>query len=291
MTEDDAFDEESGPIRWVPILVVLVAIAGFVTLAWYAYRAGTQSLRDEDLLLIEADKAPMKEAPEDPGGMKFPHQDKTIYEAFSTEPVQRPKVERVLPGPEEPMEKPAATFSGETKTWVNEKLQPESPPEKTVSVMDPPPEPAPAPTEKTEAPQPAQTEPVKEKPAASASVPEASSTPASAPKVAEAKKEEAEKAAKPAPAPSSVPSTGAGARIQLGSYGSEKEAAANWEKMKRKHGSLLSGASHRVVRADLGAKGVFYRLQAGPLESPAAAKELCAKLTVQGQACILASGK
>ena len=106
--------------RWLPGVVVISALTGFSVLAWYAYTTSTQSSNEEDLLVVEADKTPMKEKPLDPGGMKFPNQDKTVFETFSNGAQQPPKVERVLPAPEEPMPKNIDT-SG-TKTWVNEKL-------------------------------------------------------------------------------------------------------------------------------------------------------------------------
>ncbi len=91
-----------------------------MALAWYAYHAGTQSTKDEDLLVVEADKTPMKEKPLDPGGMKFPNQDKTIFETFSN--AQPPKVERVLPAPEEPLPQ-EMPIRPETTTWMNDKAQ------------------------------------------------------------------------------------------------------------------------------------------------------------------------
>ena len=106
--------------RWLPGVVVVSALTGFSVLAWYAYTTSTQSSNEEDLIVVEADKTPMKEKPLDPGGMKFPNQDKTVFETFSNGTQQQPKVERVLPAPEEPLPKNIDT-SG-TKTWVNEKL-------------------------------------------------------------------------------------------------------------------------------------------------------------------------
>ncbi len=54
-------------------------------------------------------------------------------------------------------------------------------------------------------------------------------------------------------------------RIQLGSLNSASAAEAEWRRRKRRQRDLLEALRPRVQRADLGAKGVFYRLQAGPL--------------------------
>ena len=110
--------------RWVPFAVVSFAFAGFIGLAWYAYHSGTQTIREEDLVVIEADRTPIKEKPEDPGGMKFPNQDKTVFETFAGSGNQQPpRVERVLPPPEEPLQKQVDT--SQTQSYVNEKLRKE----------------------------------------------------------------------------------------------------------------------------------------------------------------------
>jgi hypothetical protein len=43
--DDDLLDDEiptGGPMHWLPRLVVAVTVFGFIGLAWYAYRTGTQ---------------------------------------------------------------------------------------------------------------------------------------------------------------------------------------------------------------------------------------------------------
>ena len=53
---DESASHSAG--RFLPAVVVMGALAGFTTLAWYAYHAGAQSTREDDLLVVEADKAP-----------------------------------------------------------------------------------------------------------------------------------------------------------------------------------------------------------------------------------------
>lgn len=102
-------DDDDGEVSKIskfapsPNMILLGAVSGFILLAWYAYNAGTPPPREDDLLVIEADKTPVKEIPKNPSGMEFPNQDKTIFETFSTNK-QPDKVERVLPPPEEPIE-------------------------------------------------------------------------------------------------------------------------------------------------------------------------------------------
>lgn len=333
LADDNAAENSaSGVRRFVPMLVVAMAMSGFGGLAWYAYHAGSNAVSEEDLLLIEADKSPLKETPSDPGGMKFPHQDKTVFEAFSSQSGGEAQVERVIPAPEEPMEKPVAS-TGETKTWVNEKLRGKS---ETVE----PEEMDKAIAAQTAATAPAQEETAEKaaakagatpleadrsakqdrglKPAvvaselagvapsadAKAAVEISTSQPAdvlsSAAVVAaavatktEAKPAERKSKERPIVEKTEKPAAkaNAAARVQLGAYKSEAEARSEWAKIARRNANALSGKTPMVVRADLGEKGVFYRLQVHGLNGSAEAKELCTMLQAKGQACILPAGK
>ena len=68
---------------------------------------------------------------------------------------------------------------------------------------------------------------------------------------------------------------------------SEADAQTVWKKVQVANKDLLGNLSLDIQRADLGAKGVFFRLRAGPLDE-AAAKSLCAELTKRNQGCIVA---
>lgn len=105
--EEPEDDQQSGALskmpKWLPSVILLGSVFGFILLAYYSYQNGGKPVKEEDLLVVEADKTPMKEKPTDAGGMQFPNQDKTIYETFSSGAAPLAKVERVLPAPEEPM--------------------------------------------------------------------------------------------------------------------------------------------------------------------------------------------
>lgn len=272
--------------RWLPRLVVAGTIAGFVALAWYAYRTGTQSIHDDDLLVIEADRTPVKEKPADPGGMKFPNQDKTIFETFANNPQMPPKVERLLPAPEEPNTKQLDT-SG-TKTWINEKLHQKEEdvvaPERIINTQTPPPvDAARHETSNTivSYTNKAAEDKEPEKPVVSAPP----VTTGNVSIVPDAVKEELPAEEEPKKAP---PVKAAGkSKVQLGAYRSEKEAKEAFAKIQKKF-SALADASPIVVKADLGKKGIYYRLRVGGFADDAAAKEFCKGLSAKGQACIVA---
>ena len=112
--------------------------------------------------------------------------------------------------------------------------------------------------------------------------------PQEAPVVVEAPKPVAPKPApKVEPAPVAVAPATSGERVQLGAFRSNAEAEKNWKKIARAHSSLLKGKPHQVVRADLGSKGVFYRLRVAGFNDAEAAKELCKSLSAKGQGCFL----
>lgn len=258
----------TGVARFVPAAVVISAFAGFVALAWYAYHNGAQSLKEEDLIVVEAEKTPMKEKPLDPGGMKFPNQDKTIFDNFAGGMQSPPRVERVLPHPEEPMARNMDT--SQTTTWVNDKVS--------------------KPAEAGEQPveQPLQTSP---KVGDLTYVPPAETAPAADIKSVQGDDVKtyhnavkpkdtavAEQAVAQAPAKPAAKGTG---KVQLGAYRSDKEARDAFSKIQKRF-SDLAGKKPQVVKADLGNKGIFYRLRVAGVD----AKSLCQSLSAKGQACM-----
>jgi cell division septation protein DedD len=98
--------------------------------------------------------------------------------------------------------------------------------------------------------------------------------------------------AKPAPAAVSPPPATAkpvpagAAMLQIGSFKSEGDAMAAWKGYQAKHGGLLAGVGPDVQKADLGDKGVWYRLRVGPFAGKDAAATLCGRLKAEGGACI-----
>src|ERR1700722_19223590 len=99
--DDDS--ESSGFFRWLQAIVVLFAFGGFFGLAWYAYKSG-DSMDDKDIELVKVEKTPVKEAPENPGGMQIPNQDKSVYSLIDNNgKADKPVVERIMPATEEPV--------------------------------------------------------------------------------------------------------------------------------------------------------------------------------------------
>jgi cell division septation protein DedD len=66
----------------------------------------------------------------------------------------------------------------------------------------------------------------------------------------------------------------------------EKEVQSSFRALQAKYPKLLGGREPMVRRADLGAKGVYYRAVVGPFVSAERANELCANLKAAGGNCI-----
>lgn len=95
----------------------------------------------------------------------------------------------------------------------------------------------------------------------------------------------------PATIPDTVPApvvtaTSGGYVVQLAAFRDEASALSAFSKLQKKYGAELSGTQSDIQRADLGDKGIYYRLRAGYMDK-AAAVALCDQLSKQGQSCFV----
>lgn len=67
-------------------------------------------------------------------------------------------------------------------------------------------------------------------------------------------------------------------RVQLASFRTPAEAERAWAALARRAGDAMGATPRIIARADLGDRGVFHRLQAGPLKGRNAAHELCDRI-------------
>lgn len=88
----------------------------------------------------------------------------------------------------------------------------------------------------------------------------------------------------------SEPAPITGWSVQVASAISEDAAWSTWKKMKAKH-RALEGKTPVVVRADLGAKGTFYRVRLTGYEKQADAKSACTALKSKGVACFISKAR
>jgi clan AA aspartic protease (TIGR02281 family) len=77
-------------------------------------------------------------------------------------------------------------------------------------------------------------------------------------------------------------------RIRLGATSSAEAAREEWARLKREHPNLLGKLTAVTIPVDLGDKGLFYRIEAGPLTDAGAADRLCAELKQRMIGCAIA---
>lgn len=75
--------------------------------------------------------------------------------------------------------------------------------------------------------------------------------------------------------------------VHVASLRSAATAEENWTEIVGKHRSLLAGMGHTVAKVDLGAKGTWYRVLAGPYTNADKAEELCDRLWQGGIWCLV----
>lgn len=87
--------------------------------------------------------------------------------------------------------------------------------------------------------------------------------------------------------PSTMENTMAGPQpgVHLASYRSLKQAERGWAQIRRAHQSVLGDMSHEVSKVNLGRKGTYFRLKAGPLASDGEARQVCGQLKRRRQFC------
>ncbi len=285
--DDDYNDFDGDGLRWMSIMVVLLVIFGFFSLAWYAYQMSSEQMSDEEVVLITADESEFREAPEDPGGMNIPHQDKTVYETVTTmdseDDTQRitspseevPLVTRELGGAAEWIKGRGEPTSAEAKLEVLEKAvasvqRDEDAEQKNISafIKQQEKEVLGAVDELAELPAPIIAyEPVTKNPLVETVKPK----PVAKPRPKAAPKKKAAAAAK--------------YRVQLAALKSQAEADKTWSRMK-KSSSLLIGKSHVVNKVKV--KGTtYYRLRVGAYQTRASANAFCSKLKAAKISCLV----
>lgn len=280
---DDVFDDEyygrsgrrarrASPLGLIAGIVIGAALAGGG--AWYMFRVpeGKGPVATGPSV-VKAEATPYKIKPENPGGMQVENQDKLVYDRLAKADAPA-RVENLLPPPEQPKAPPVPTertappapppkVDSEVQGIVSDMIKNMEAQQAAAKAALPPdaaiklpevkaPEPAPAPA--------VATAPV---PAPAPTLPQQVAT------------------AAPAPAPEGS------FLVQLAAARSEDQAMGEWNRVKGKHEQMFAGLTPSVIRADLGERGVFFRLRAGPLPDRAAADAMCTALKAENEACIV----
>ena len=253
--------------RVATVFLGLAVVGGALGGAGYWFYNQGQPIQDDgNLPILLPDPSPIKIRPEDPGGMEVPHRETTVYDQLSDVDPDANVVLQELPdmprAPEVTATPKAPEDAAETET--SDATQAAAPETKA--------EPA------VEAPEIAAPELTDAQKAVAA---------------AEDRAGEAQTEEKAAPEPAPVPQTTTAAaapgafRVQLASVREESGAATEWKRLSSKNKDLLGNLEMFVQRIEIEGKGVFYRLQAGPLGDAGAAEKLCADLKERNVGCLI----
>ena len=77
-----------------------------------------------------------------------------------------------------------------------------------------------------------------------------------------------------------------GWRVQVASVKNEDVAKSTWARLQSAHGDVMANLRMQAVRVDLGDKGVWYRVQGGPLDEKQA-QNVCSMLKTRKADCVL----
>lgn len=273
------------PKRLITAGIALGAVAAFGIGIWFAYDQGVKRGASGAPPLIRADQTPTKVAPENPGGMQVPNQDKQIYERLPGNTAQAPagQTERLLPPPERPSAAPTQPGAPQPNVATSPSV---TVPNRSAQTV---PNRTDAPSATTTIPgQPAPAAQTQNAPGQPQSVTPPSQSASQPPRTAAAPTPAPAQTQAPAPAARSVTATpGGSARIQLASLKDQAAATATWNQLQKKFPEILGGLQPSYERVEIANKGTFIRLQAGPLKDRADAQAACNALAAKNQGCIV----
>lgn len=75
--------------------------------------------------------------------------------------------------------------------------------------------------------------------------------------------------------------------VQLGSFRSEDSANSEWQRLQRTFDDDFGNRQLNIVRADLGDRGIFYRVRTGPFASSEQAAATCDNMARHDQPCLV----
>jgi len=251
---DDEVEEEEHSRLPLLIVIALLVLAAFAGVVWLAYNQGVARGRAGAAVIIAAPDGPVRTAPANTGDSETPYTGLKVY-GQPVAPEQEAQGSTLAPEPQVEVRtntiEPAPAKPARTVT--------EAPPVR----LNPPAAPA-------------AVAPPLPPPAATATV----VPPAPPPVVAQAA---------PPPSASASSAVSGKAVLQIGAYETPEIANSEWTAFKKRHAATVGGLTEDVQRADLGPKGIWYRLRVGPFADKAVANTACEKLKAEGGTCFVAA--
>ncbi|MGH7076290.1 MAG: SPOR domain-containing protein [Stellaceae bacterium] len=269
----------------VRVWLVAGIVAVFAGLAWtWAFQRVPGAMMTGGAPLLVADRQPTRERPANPGGLQVVNIDPLSYDSGRAPP----KIEDILPAPEKPLPQPApavaemaptpAAPSAQATTSPNRATPTSAPVEQASAAM-----PSAIEVSMTMAPPPPKPHPPRLMAARAAPV---KPVPRYKPQPVAVRV-----TPKPPPAPRAVAvpavaTVGSGGYLQLAAVRSPSDALRIGKRLRRRYGGLLRAFAFNYRPIDLGARGVFYRITAGPM-APSRAVAICTALKRRGADCLV----
>jgi cell division septation protein DedD len=235
------------------VMVSIAAIASFGSVVWWAHnqdvKAGGRGLEP---LVVQAPTTPTRMKPENAGGLVPPNQDKEVFNRLAPGTVPN-QPEKLLPGavtprlPANGLPIPAAP----------------RPPDAEVATKTPTP---------LQGATPAAVTPGGPTPAPTVVEPKAAAPSESGPSIASLI--------------DNISGPVGGWRVQVASVKNEDVAKSTWARLQSAHGDVMANLRMQAVRVDLGERGVWYRVQAGPLDEKQA-QSICGTLKSRKADCVM----
>ncbi len=244
------------------VMVSIAAIASFGLVVWWAHnqdvKAGGRGLEP---LVVQAPTTPARVKPENAGGLVPPNQDKEVFNRIAPGATEI-KPERLLGAATTPrlpangLPAPAAPKPADSEAKAPSAPTPLHAPAGP-SVGGPTPAPTPAPA----------------------------TAPTPAPSVTSPPAQPAEAGPSIASLIDGMSGPSGGWRVQIAAVKTEDVAKSTWARLQSAHGDVLNNLRMQAVRVDLGDKGVWYRVQAGPLDEKQA-QSVCGTLKGRKADCV-----
>ena len=265
---DEYYDDDEGISGFVVLVVAIVILAVFSAVVWFAYQRGMQTgaSRDGGVPIVAADPTPAKTERElelsSTGNQE-------VYDRLEgnvpSEIVVAAQTDRdPLDGFGETASASEMATQDDPVTEVND-----APPVTQPATQD---EPVLVAEAATPEPQ-EQDEPARQVP-----------VPVTKTSVLPEQPEPQPAAATPA---TTSTATGGTHVVQVGAFRSDEEATGYYNKLSNQFGAFLAGKSPDIQRADLGSRGIYYRLRIAPFNSKADAQSYCTSLKSGGQDCLV----
>jgi hypothetical protein len=250
--------------HWLRYIAAVVVVCFLAVVGWWGYRQLAGRTSGGQVPVITADQTPEKVPPAEQAPAQPQSQQETVYSqiAPSNATNTAPQPEVLLPQPETPATPPPVP-----STSAPAPAAADAPSAATAATAAPAASAAPGSGTSAAATQALQPAP------SSAAQPTQTATAAPS-------------ATSTAPA-SAAPAAAGSYRIQLAAVKTESDAGRLWKQLAAKYPDILNGLSPHLEKADLGAKGVYYRVQAGSFSDKVAARDICAKLKTKGQQCLV----